>query len=72
MEPIVKIIEGYNNEKALLVTAVNEMSYYADNASQVRVKDVKERIVAIDKILNEIISQFFAPSPLINPLSNNP
>ena len=61
MEPIVKIIEGYNNEKALLVTAVNEMSYYSDNASQVRVTDVKNRIATIDEILFEITTSFLTP-----------
>ena len=59
MEPIVKIIEGYNHEKSLLVTAINEMKYYSDNASQVRVKDVKERIATIDKILEQIVTSFF-------------
>lgn len=66
MKEIVKIIEGYNHEKALLVTAINEMTYYSDNASQLRVKDVKERIATIDKILSEITASLLNPTPITN------
>ncbi len=62
MEPIIKIIEGYNAEKVSLTNALNDMSYYSDAASQIRVKDIQSRIVTIDNKLEQISTSFLSPN----------
>lgn len=54
MNEILKILEGYNAEKLLVVTAMLNMEDYTHPRAIARINDIKERIAIIDQKIEDI------------------
>lgn len=66
MNEIQAIIQGYNEEKAILTKRISDESMtskYSYENSKVFVSDTKKRIAEIDVFLKEIIEKLLTPTP---------
>jgi len=54
MQEIIKIIEGFNTEKDLLIKSMCKIENFTYNTSIVQIKEIKERLAIVDNKITEI------------------
>ena len=54
MQEIIKIIEGFNTEKDLLIKTLCNIKNLTYNTSIAQVKEIKERLAIVDNKITEI------------------
>jgi len=56
MQEIIKIIEGFNTEKDLLIKTLCNIENFTYTSSIAKVKEIKERLEIVDNKITEIQS----------------
>jgi len=56
MKEIEIALTGYAEERITLVKILNNIDYYHSNQADKQIKDLKDRITEIDKIIHELIA----------------
>jgi hypothetical protein len=61
MRELEQIIIGYSEEKKTLTTILHSLDYYYSNQSDKQIKDIKDRILAIDAKLEALLEKLLTP-----------
>ncbi len=69
MQEIIKIIEGFNTEKDLLIKSMCKIENFTYNTSIAQIKEIKERLAIVDNKITEIQKSLL--SSLDKPLPDN-
>jgi len=69
MQEIIKIIEGFNTEKDLLIKSLCNIENHTYNSGVAKAKEIKERLEIVDNKITEIQKSIL--SSLDKPLTDN-
>ena len=54
---IIKIIEGYNKEKEILITRLTDLKDYQYESTKTKAKELRERLTQVDAKIDDLVDR---------------